>query len=1009
MIPITLRMGAFGPYAKEETIDFSAFQDSGLFLIYGPTGAGKSAILDGMTYALYGKSSGGVRGDFSSMRCQYAAEGQPTFLELTFSHRGETYRFSRSLREVRRKGQRDYEEQISAGPLREGVLYPFAANIKKRNAEEYAVSLLGLTYEQFRQVVMLPQGQFERFLLADPLEKEEILTTLFGTGIWNQAAAWLGEQAKEKKRALDAAQQRLEILCAQAGEETPQAAYQKQEEQKERLDILQKDAGKMQRELRRLETELASAREISLCFQKRREARQKQEELRARLGEMEKMRAQLALAQAAQQVQPYLEEARRAREQEKRRGKIWREKADVLEELKKKYNNIKKEREALPLREQQAEERSLAIQAWEKCLQSWQTVKKNRAEYAALMEKEKEAAGALETWEKRHGENAALLRETAEQLAQTKEKLQGEKEIWMEKCQVLRECRELAKKAETAENALMELEKDRSAAQKELAEFAKKNRERQETYDALHAAYFQDAATALAETLHPGDRCPVCGNICQELVCSHSAAGVVWEQVERAKQEWESGRQAENDAKTALAVLGNRREILLEQKDSVNRQILERNAGLPFREEDLKEAERHVAGISAGERQAAELEKELEKRNQKGRELETGISERREAYHKLQMERAQAEGRCRIPESDEIADEEEFTSELERRKKELLEEKQHLEEFRQKATQAEISLSNAEIEERNSRKEWEAAKAECRRRQQKAKEMLDASGFAQAEDAQAVWMEPGKTQEMQEEIREYDAQVLAAAQEAAALEKQLAGQEEPDLAALETQARRVQAEWEETQKRANYLEKECEVGEKQCGQMRAEEKKLEKQRPEAEMLLSFAARLRGDQGISMARFVLGVMLDAVTEEANRLLENVHGGRYKLFRITGNVGRQRKAGLNLQVFDAYSSQNRSVGSLSGGEKFLLALALSLGLSSCIQKQAGGMQIEAMFIDEGFGSLDEGSISDAMLMLSSVKYLRQLIGIISHVRSMQENIPQAIEVCKESEGSHIRLHI
>lgn len=1009
MIPITLRMGAFGPYAKEETIDFSAFQDSGLFLIYGPTGAGKSAILDGITYALYGKSSGGVRGDFSSMRCQYAAEGQSTFLELTFSHRGETYRFFRSLREVRRKGQRDYEEQISAGPLREGVLYPFAPNIKKRNAEEYAVSLLGLTYEQFRQVVMLPQGQFERFLLADPLEKEEILTTLFGTGIWNQAAAWLGERAKEKKRALDATQQRLEILCAQTGEETPQAAYQKQEEQKEQLDILQKEAEKMQKELRRLETELTSAWELFQRFQKRREVRQKQELLGERQREINAKRAQWALAQAAQQVRPYLEEAQRAREQEKRRGEIWRERADALAGWQEKYEKIKREQEHLPLWENQAEALSREIQDREQRLQRWQAVKQSRAEWDVLMKKERQAAGALENFEKRHGENAALLQETAEQLVQVKEKLKGEKATWAERCQILRECQELANEAQAAARGLIELEKDQLTAQKNLAEREEKCKKLREIYDGLHAAYFQDAATALAETLHPGDRCPVCGNIFQELAQTRLAPEVTREQVERAKEEWESGKQEENDAKTALAVLGNRREFLLEQKEMRNRRILERNKGIPFREEDLQEAEGHVAFASALEQRAAELEKELEKRNQAGRELEAGISERREAYHMIQMERAQAEERCRIPETDEIADEAGFAAELEKRRKELLEKKQRLEVFRREAAQAEISLSNAKIVEISSREEWETAQAEYCRRQQKAKEMLDISGFAQAEEAQAAWMASEKTQAMQEEIQEYDAQVLAAAQEAAALEKQLAGQEEPDLAALERQTGQAQAQWEEAQKQANYLEKECEVWEKQCGQMRAEEERLEKQRPEAEMLLSFAARLRGDQGISMARFVLGVMLDAVTEEANRLLENVHGGRYKLFRITGNVGRQRKAGLNLQVFDAYSSQNRSVGSLSGGEKFLLALALSLGLSSCIQKQAGGMQIEAMFIDEGFGSLDEGSISDAMLMLSSVKYLRQLIGIISHVRSMQENIPQAIEVCKESEGSHIRLHI
>ena len=149
------------------------------------------------------------------------------------------------------------------------------------------------------------------------------------------------------------------------------------------------------------------------------------------------------------------------------------------------------------------------------------------------------------------------------------------------------------------------------------------------------------------------------------------------------------------------------------------------------------------------------------------------------------------------------------------------------------------------------------------------------------------------------------------------------------------------------------------------------------------------------------------MLSAITQEANRLLQKVHDGRYQLCRSIESSGRTRKAGLDLEVFDAYSGEKRNVKSLSGGEKFLVALALSLGLSAVVQAQSGGIHIDALFIDEGFGSLDPASIENALDVLASVRGGSKLIGIISHVQMLQENIETTIEVCKNRTGSTLAV--
>ncbi len=175
-----------------------------------------------------------------------------------------------------------------------------------------------------------------------------------------------------------------------------------------------------------------------------------------------------------------------------------------------------------------------------------------------------------------------------------------------------------------------------------------------------------------------------------------------------------------------------------------------------------------------------------------------------------------------------------------------------------------------------------------------------------------------------------------------------------------------------------------------------------------DMYSSFGTMLRGDRGISLRRYVLGVMLTSVTTEANRLLKNVHDGRYQLCRTLEGSGRTRKAGLELEVFDAYSGEKRGVAGLSGGEKFLVSLALSLGLSAVVQAQSGGIRIDTMFIDEGFGSLDSSSIRDALNILSSVKGSKRLVGIISHVQMLKETIESAISVEKDRNGSTLAVN-
>ena len=168
--------------------------------------------------------------------------------------------------------------------------------------------------------------------------------------------------------------------------------------------------------------------------------------------------------------------------------------------------------------------------------------------------------------------------------------------------------------------------------------------------------------------------------------------------------------------------------------------------------------------------------------------------------------------------------------------------------------------------------------------------------------------------------------------------------------------------------------------------------------------LEFANRLRGRSGVSLQRYVLGVMLTAITAEANRLLRNVYSGRYRLYRTDEIAGASRKSGLELEVYDSQNQQRRSVTTLSGGEKFLVALSLAIGLSTVVQAQGSGIRLEAMFIDEGFGSLDRDAVNDALDVLQGIRRSAGIVGIISHVEALAETIPAKIEIRKGKTGSN-----
>ena len=507
-----------------------------------------------------------------------------------------------------------------------------------------------------------------------------------------------------------------------------------------------------------------------------------------------------------------------------------------------------------------------------------------------------------------------------------------------------RETEQARKFWEQAEKDLEIRKQDLEIRDRELLDAFGAQERAKESYDQAQLAYRRSIGGILAQTLEDGKACPVCGST------SHP---------DPAKQEPDHVSDKE-----------------LEQKNKeLNRCGKQVSAAIKARTQ-AETARNEAQDHSAQARQ---------KLDSAGNRLELALVQRIEGIkdaHALEQTIGQLQRQIRA---------------YEQREKTLLDAR----------TEAEGAFTAAKLAEFDCETQLRAAKENLEQQQKLWAETLEASEFASEEDFLAAAIEPAKKQRRYQALADWQANLKAAEKALAEQEAALEGKTRPDL----TQLKQLRDLAED---RSKALSEQCILDTRLLKDMGDDEKKLTARleanrealiRLEADQV--FVRRLSGSQGVGLQRYVLGVMMNSITAQANRLLENVYGGRYRLHRTDETSGRVMKAGLELEVSDSHNSQRRSVRTLSGGEKFLVALSLAIGLSTVVQAQGEGIRLEAMFIDEGFGSLDRESIQDALDILQSIRRTAGVVGIISHVDALAETIPAQLRITKGKDGSICRL--
>ena len=1018
MRPRKLTMQAFGPYKGREVVDFTQLGDNRLFVIHGETGAGKTSILDAMVFALYGDTSGNER-KANQMRCESADPATPTEVTFEFALGDEAYRVTRRpSQEVAKARGEGFTSQAAKAVIwdvthaaagDEGDV--LATQIGKVN--DKVRELLGFSSEQFRQVVVLPQGKFRDLLAAGSDKREEILRQLFSTRECAALERRLKERAREvvklneelkveKRTRLDAAgaedETRLAALVAEAeaaagrlGTEaaTAQTAAQAATaalDEARRADEAARAVVAARQRVRVLEEDRPRVEALKDAAAQGRRA-QRVTPLATQLVQAKARRgaaveasggAQQALSDAAEQEARATDALQEQQAREQQRADA----AEVVRRLTEMRRTVIAWRGA-------EHERGLAEVALAAAVEELEQAKKRASEAATAREVVTERAGKAADASARL-EAARQRREQAARLAD----LCGKRDVALAAEAKLIDVRERAVKAQVLAKAAL------AARQAECA--------------AAEHSWRTGRAAALAAGLADGVPCPVCGSTDHPApaqggdTADDATLAAARERLEDARREAEQSREALVAADTDLTAARAGLEVLREQAPG---DLSFEAACAAVEDCDGECAQLDAAIAAAADREealaaagatVAETEKRVAGAQQAERDAHDALAEK--AAVAAQLAAAVPED-LREPEELEaaLAD---ATALAER----LVQDLETALQRRSEAEKARVAADSLLQAAKATAAREAEAEAEARRLFAAA---LQEHGFADEEAYAAAARPEEELTAVEAEVRRHEDGLLSARAEltraaAAAAEHPVTG----ELAALE-EAHRGAAE-EAQQAQARQVQADARV--QSLRAVRAALDELARKNQEVDELYRVVGRLsdvaNGEGGgakVSFQRWVLGKYLDVVLVSASERLRAMSRERYELHRQRETTDLRRAGGLELAVADAWSNRSRPAVTLSGGESFLAALSLALGLAETVEAQSGGVRLETIFVDEGFGALDQSALDLAMEALAQLQHTGRLVGVISHVPELRQVIKARLEVTGGPDGSTAAFHV
>lgn len=1021
MRPLKLTMTAFGPYKNSEVIDFSELKDNRLFVISGNTGAGKTTIFDAICFALYGSASGEDRSDVKGMRSDFGDDDIHTSVELEFELRGHFYRIKRQLPHVKKGNKTATGEQYEFFENVEGQEVPCVDRQIVSEINQKIEELLGLSKDQFSQIVMLPQGEFRKLLTSQTENKEEILRKIFKT----ERYTWISNRLKEKKKLAEDEYKRESETRDRLIKDI-QATMPARENSK-LFEILSQEHYNTHQVLSGMEEETLYYEKVIVenkkqeesanhAYNKKLEEFHKAESLNAeflKLEEKEKQLQQLANQESV------VKEKERKLENGERASKI-----QAFENQANEWRYDEKEKQQRAARTKDQLKQSVEVlQKAQMNYEQEENKKSEREEISKALLRYQELLPTVKEIDRKKQGLAAEYKQVqlqANDIQKLQESINEQKKI---KNQLGLEIKEIEKKVDTLADKQQKLNEMRDVV-RVLHEYLKLTQNQRkleqeqqlkhedylvikQRYERLEEAWLNGQASILAAHLHDGKPCPVCGSA-EHPNKAHSQDSIpTKDELEALKREYNQKDQAYRDI--AAKVNSNQEQLELkavEVKQS-GMKLEEAKASYDQLAEDGKSLNKEVELLLTEKKKLTELKPVFNKKEELLEQAETKFEAEAKKYQERNTAFASAkavyqEQLGRIPEElrnlaaleEKIAETASSKSKLEQAWEAA---QKMLHEAKEEETKAKTNLENALLQLKESSEKKAKAEQQFIEALQQA-QFVDEAGYRQAK------LTEGQQQQLKQEIDYYHNSVTSLTLQVKDLQAALKDKTKAEIEVLKSELDGLKAAYAHAQellrKSEQYLEAVTTLREKI---VEADEtaSQLEKRFYIVTDLYD-VVRGQNSSKISFERYLQIEFLEQIIVAANERLKRLSNGQFILIRSKRQESRGKQSGLGLDVYDAYTGQTRDVKTLSGGEKFNASLCLALGMADVIQSFQGGVSIDTMFIDEGFGSLDEESLTKAIDTLIDLQQSGRMIGVISHVQELKNAIPAILEVKKAKEG-------
>lgn len=1016
MRPLKLTLNAFGPYKEKVEIDFTQFNQKTLFLVSGPTGAGKTTLFDAIAYALYDEASGTSRGK-DSFKSQFATDEDLCYVELEFEIAGKKYYIKRSPSQ-KGPGSRRIKQHDSSIEFIHGKNVTTKIPIANQEIKD----LLSLSYDQFKQIVMLPQGEFKKMLESNSADKEKIFRNIFQTDIIKDFQTSLKEETRSLKAAVDEKDKMIdkfvELILPQENQALAEALElhdtkqllveldKSNQEANEKIGDYAKEMDQCRKKIQQKQEHIKDLTELE-------QLKQVKSELTNLNAEIDKKRIMLKNNEKAQILDSYKTEKEKTEADKNRLKKELKateealsETADDLIENKKKVELAEKNFLLLP-------EKREAITA----------LKQEEQQISNLELK----ATKIKTLEKDNEKTQLASEEQTNLLAKHKERLTQNKQLIAEMVQA-------RNRVVTVQTALMELKEKETELTTKQAQYdewivltnqktEKKNlfKVADAAYDASQKEYQQqrlmynrNSAGLLASELETDAPCPVCGSKDHPALATLAEDAITKDQLEALEQVKDDKYQIYASLTNELSYLNDQIKKYETLLDVALEDVPEKLADLLVEQKTLNTSKvellKEKESLDQLIKQEEAVNQQIAAEQEKEKQIESAIQEGHSAYQYTlkqiqelteEIEKAQADLiygdldqvkcnlQCLIEE----------TKDIETEQRQCFEQKNTLEKAE---AEYKTKIDSFETQLKSSLKRYESALMEFEKQ-------LKETGFN--EQFEVYLLTAIQLAELTEEIAAFDKKVLINQDNYdqkqkkvdAITEKNSIEEYQVEIKKSETELSALDGKYQEL----IGINKKHELAYAEIlKSYEAKQNQLERHRLYSE-LSELANGSKETDYISFERYVLAIYFEEIILAANLRFTQMTNNRYSLLKREEKVKGAGAKGLDLDIFDNYTGKTRSVRTLSGGEGFKASLALALGLSDVIQNHSGGVSVDTLFIDEGFGTLDSDSLDSAIETLVELNQRGRLVGIISHVEELKMRIPVHIDVTKTSQGSQLEV--